>query len=360
MSKFEVLRVSAVERLTDDSVAVQLHVPPGLEEKFRFVPGQYLTLKATIDGHDVRRPYSICSGVDEPALRVGVKKVEGGVFSTFANVSLRPDSSVEVMPPQGNFRWLRDTCRGLNHLGIAAGSGITPILSIARSVLESGESDQFTLLYGNRSQKEIMFLDELSDLKDRHLGRFRVFHFLSREPTELEVLHGRLDRAKLLTLHEAGILQPETLDVAYVCGPGDMIESVTGALTDLGVPEATIRSERFTSASSTEERRARSTLVPHPSRVSGSTVRATVDGVQHQFIASRQENMVSAAARQGVDLPYSCAGGMCCTCRCRVLEGEVEMVTNYSLEPWELKAGYVLACQSRPKTERVVLDFDAH
>jgi ring-1,2-phenylacetyl-CoA epoxidase subunit PaaE len=355
MSRFHELPILDVRRETADAVSVALGVPPECADAFRFEPGQYLTLRATIDGEEVRRPYSICAGVDDRVLRVGIKKVPGGRFSTYANVVLRPGMTLSVMPPLGKFRWLAPEkgTVGRVHAGFAAGSGITPVLSIAKSVLSRAPTDRFTLFYGNRSQADIMFLEELSDLKDRYLERFRVLYLFSRETTDVDVLQGRLDGAKVSALAEAGTFSPAALDMAYVCGPGDMIDSVERGLTALGVDPGRIRAERFTPSAPAP----RAVLQAVPRK--GLAVEAVLDGVQRKFDVLADENVISAAARQNIELPYSCAGGMCCTCRCRVVEGEVDMATNYSLEPWELEAGFVLACQSRPKTERVVLDFDA-
>lgn len=354
MSRFHTLQVKAVLRDTPDSVAVELAVPAELEAQFAFVPGQYLTLRTTVDGEDVRRPYSICSGRTEGALRVGIKKVAGGRFSTFANEELAAGDTLQVMPPTGHFEWLAPPTEGVRHLGFAAGSGITPILSIAKSVLEERPDDHFTLFYGNRTQASVMFLDALHDLKDRFMGRFRIVHLLTREATDVELLHGRLDRERVRALAEAGLFDPARTDVAYVCGPGEMIDEVERGLVELGVAKDRIRAERFTPAPGTTPRK----MVAIPT-LQGAEVEAVLDGTRRAFTVQSDEDVIHAAARQGIELPYSCAGGMCCTCRCKVLEGEVDMAVNYSLEPWELEAGFVLACQSRAKTDRVVLDFDA-
>ncbi|MEM1025984.1 MAG: 2Fe-2S iron-sulfur cluster-binding protein [Myxococcota bacterium] len=352
MSKFEELKVVDVRRETSNAVSLSL-AAPDLEE-WRFEPGQYLTLRADIDGQDVRRPYSICAGVDEGVLRVGIKKVPGGLFSTFACEQIAVGHTLQVMPPQGKFSWSVAEAEGVHHVGFAAGSGITPILSIAKSVLSRRPDDRFTLFYGNKMTGEVMFLEELADLKDQFMERLRVVHLFSRETTDVELLQGRLDGAKVKELAQQGYFRPESLDVAYICGPGDMIDAVEAGLVELGVPAEHIRAERFTSAPGAEKTQAR-----RDSEDENRMVEAILDGTHRMLTVLPEEDVVSAATRQGVEVPYSCVGGMCCTCRCRVVEGEVDMAVNYSLEPWELEAGFVLACQSRPKTERVVLDFDA-
>jgi ring-1,2-phenylacetyl-CoA epoxidase subunit PaaE len=352
MSKFEELKVVDVRPETHNAVSISLAAPD--DEAWRFSPGQYLTLRANIDGQDVRRPYSICAGLDEGLLRVGIKKVPDGVFSTYACEQIRVGQTLQVMPPQGKFSWFTPETEGVHHVGFAAGSGITPILSIAKSVLSRRADDRFTLFYGNKMTAEVMFLEELADLKDRYMERFRTLHLFSRETTDVELTQGRLDAGKVKALAAQNHFRPESVDVAYVCGPGDMIDAVERGLTELGVDADKVRAERFTPASGSEPR-------PKASQAEGQgrTVEAILDGTHRVLTVLPEEDVVSAAARQGVDVPYSCAGGMCCTCRCRLVEGEVDMATNYSLEAWELEAGFVLACQSRPITDRVVLDFDA-
>jgi ring-1,2-phenylacetyl-CoA epoxidase subunit PaaE len=360
MSRFHSLPVAEVVRDTPESVAIEFDIPPPLRETFTFTPGQYLTLRADVDGEDVRRPYSICSGLDDRRLRVGVKKVPGGRFSTFANEFLEPGMTLSVMPPAGHFEWHVPENRAAHHLGFAAGSGITPVLSIAKSVLSRRPEDTFTLFYGNRSLGSVMFLDELHDLKDRHLERLRIVHLFSRERTDVDLFHGRLDGSRIERLAGQGFFEPTDVDAAYLCGPGDMIESVDAALARLGVPADRIRAERFTPASGVAPIptvRAR-TFEPVVA-AGGPEIEVILDGTRRSFPMGTDQDVIRGAAEQGVELPYSCAGGMCCTCRCKVLEGEVDMAVNYSLEPWELEAGFVLACQSRPKTQRVVLDFDA-
>lgn len=354
MSRFHVLKVTEVRRETPESVSIRFAVPDGLAPHFAFRPGQYLTLRAMIDGEDIRRSYSICSGLDEGALRVGIKRVAGGAFSTYANESLKPGDEVEVMPPEGRFTPAEHA--GSRHvLGIAAGSGITPIFSIVKTLLTRDTASRFTLIYGNQTTNSVMFAEEIEDLKNRYLGRLAVVHVLSREAQDVPLLSGRIDAARIRALAQ-GVVELSEVDEAFVCGPEAMIAEVGGALAELGLPCERIRSELFTTSAP------RKHYAPPASQHAGavvSNVNVTLDGKRHAFaMLASDENVVDAAARVGIDLPYSCKGGMCCTCRCKVQLGEVEMATNYSLEAWETSAGFVLACQSKPTTTELSLDFD--
>ena len=348
---FHELKVSAVRPLTDDAVAVRFDVPEDLREAFRFQPGQYLTLRTEIDGEDVRRSYSICSADHEGYVEVGVKRVEGGAFSTFAQ-SLEPGDAVQVMAPQGRFT----AAIGGRHdyLLVAAGSGITPCLSIASSVLHAEPDSTVTLIYGNRTTASVMFRAEIDALKDRYLRRFRVFHVTSREGQDVPLLEGRVDGARIRAMAGKGLIDPASFDAAYLCGPEAMIESVRDALVSLDMDEAAVRFELFTPASG------KAPAVRTEVVASGATVEIVLDGTRRSVpIDGAQQTVLAAAQAAGLDLPFSCAGGMCCTCRCRVTDGEATMDVNYSLEAWEVEEGFTLACQARPKTERLVVDFDA-
>lgn len=354
MTRFHALRVAELRRLTPDSVAIGFEAPGELKAAFAFTPGQYLTLRATIDGEDIRRCYSLCSTPADPILTVGVKQMEGGAFSTFANQRLRVGDMLDVMAPEGRFGLPGDQ-PGRHALAIAAGSGITPVLSIARSLLASDPAARFTLIYGNRTSASVMFAEELEDLKDRYLDRVAVTHVLSREPQDSELLHGRIDAARLRAFAR-GSVDLSDVDDVLLCGPEAMIAEARATLIELGFPPRRIHAEVFTPAARRQTFRA-------PEGVAAQQIVAEIDvkldgHVRHFAMLASDENVIDAAAREGLDLPYSCKGGMCCTCRCRVMEGEVEMAVNYSLEPWELEAGFRLACQSRPKTARLSLDFD--
>jgi ring-1,2-phenylacetyl-CoA epoxidase subunit PaaE len=355
MSRFHALRIAEIVRQTPESVAIGFTVPEALKHEFAFTPGQYLTLRAAIEGEDLRRSYSICSGSDEALLRVGIRRVDGGAFSCLANENLKPGDVIEVMPPEGRFI-LRDGAPGRHVLGVAAGSGITPILSIAKSLLKRDPRARFTLIYGNRTTATVMFAEEIEDLKNRALGRFAVVHVLSREPQDVPLLHGRIDRARLEALAR-GVVDIASVDEAFLCGPEPMIADARATLVDLGVAPERIRSELFTP--SAPRPRYHKPAAPEPGVVV-SRVTVTLDGKRNAFdMLASDENVVDAAARVGLELPYSCKGGMCCTCRCKVVSGEVAMAVNYSLEDWETRAGFVLGCQSTPRTAEVGLDFDS-
>ncbi len=346
MEFFE-LALSAVTRETPDSVTLEFRIPPALEPQFRFRPGQYLTLRASVDGEDLRRSYSICSLPKAP-LRVGIKKVPGGKFSNHA-ARLRPGDRLLVAPPAGRFVRLHKE-KPTHHVGFAAGSGITPILAIVGDVLEKSPEDRVTLFYGNRRIADAMFLEDLHRLKDRFLNRLRLFHVLSRESVDVPLFVGRLDREKVGLLHGARLFDPADCDVVYLCGPGDMIEGLEAGLAELGVPKSAVLAERFGAAAST--------AAPPPAVEQGVEVEVLLDGMRRRFVAKPGERIIDAGARAGLDLPWSCAGGMCSTCRCRLVEGEAAMTVNYALEPWELERGYLLACQAEPRSPRLVLDFD--
>lgn len=354
MADFYTLTISAAEPEGTDAVCLTLDVPPDLQEIFSFVPGQYVTLRAKIDGQDARRPYSICSAPGAP-LQIGIKHVEGGRFSPFA-CALKPGDEVDVMPPDGRF--LAKTGAAHRYLLVASGSGITPMMSIAEATLAGHPHAEVTLIYGNRETASIMFLARLSDLKDRYLERLRIIHILSREPQDVELLHGRIDSARLHALAKAGLTDPVQADGIFLCGPGTMIDMAELEFTMMGVPKEQIHFERFIPAEG---------KVPHPpsaaakvAATGGVRVETILDGQVRNYIHDDPaQSVLEAARKNGIDLPFSCAGGMCCTCRCRIADGAAELAVNYSLEPWEIEAGFTLACQAHPTTERLVLDFDA-
>jgi ring-1,2-phenylacetyl-CoA epoxidase subunit PaaE len=355
MTRFHPLTVAEVRRETRDSVSIRLAVPDGLGQAFAFASGQYLTLRTMIDGEEIRRSYSICSAPEDGELRVGVKRVDGGAFSVFANENLKPGDVIEAMPPEGRFTPSAD--RSSRHvLCIAAGSGITPVLSIARSLLAREPDSRVTLVYGNRSSGSVMFAEAIEDLKNRHLGRFAVIHLLSREAQDIPLLQGRVTGEKLKEL-AGGLIDIGTVDEAFLCGPEAMIGEARDALAALGVPAERIRSELFKAS---EPRRQFVAKGLAEATETEARITVVLDGKRHAFDLLRSdESLIEAGQRNGVEIPYSCKGGMCCTCRCRVEAGAAEMAVNYSLEEWELKAGFILACQARPTTPELTLDFDA-
>ena len=354
-TRFHPLTIAEVTQETADAISLRFAVPPALAEEFRFEPGQYLTLRATIDGEDLRRSYSICSPPDIGELRVAIKRVEGGVFSNWAIDTLKVGDTLDVMTPTGRFGLLGIPGDGRLHVGLAAGSGITPVLSIIQGVLAREKHSRFVLFYGSRNVESILFREQLEDLKDRHLGRLTVFHVLSRDEQDIAVLNGHLDDDKIR--RTLGAMVPvHDIDHAFLCGPEEMLESLTGTLRDLGLREDQIHTERFVSAHGGRPR-----IAPRIDTEAAPACLATVivEGKRREVPVAAGEAILDAALRAGVDLPFACKGGMCCTCRAKLLEGAAEMTLNYSLEKWETDQGFVLTCQAKPTTSRVVVDFDA-
>jgi ring-1,2-phenylacetyl-CoA epoxidase subunit PaaE len=349
--RFHTLTISDLRRETADAVSLAFTVPERLREAYRYVPGQYLTLRATIDGEDIRRSYSICSGLDDDELRVAIKRVEGGVFSNWAN-ELREGNRLAVMTPDGRFGVPIEPGARRTLVAFAAGSGITPVMAILKTMLRR-EAGRCFLFYGNRTIDSIIFREQLEDLKDRYMARLSVFHVLSREQQDIAVLNGHLDAEKLQLLMRTTVPIAQ-VDQSFVCGPQPMIEGLEKALADLGMPRERIHVERFTPGVGGRPR----TAVVAPTAKPRAIATVISEGVRADIPVAEGEAIIDAAIRAGRSLPYSCKGGMCCTCRARLLEGKVEMAVNYSLEPWETEAGYVLTCQAHPVTERVVIDYD--
>ncbi len=350
---FHTLKIVSLRRETADSVSLAFAVPDALRKAYHYAPGQYLTLRAIIGGEDVRRSYSICSGLDDNELRVAIKRVPGGTFSNWANDLLRAGEALAVMTPDGRFGVPIEPGASRTLVGFAAGSGITPILSILKTVLLREPASRFFLFFGNRSTESIMFRGQLEDLKDRFLSRLSVFHVLSREQQDVPILNGHLDAEKVKRLLRS-MVPAVSVDHAFVCGPQPMIEGLEKALADAGLMRERIHVERFTPAAGGRPR----PVALQPTAAPKAVATVISEGVRTDIPVAEGEAIIDAAIRAGRNLPYSCKGGMCCTCRARLLEGRVEMTVNYSLEPWETDAGYVLTCQSHPVTARVVLDYD--
>jgi ring-1,2-phenylacetyl-CoA epoxidase subunit PaaE len=356
--RFHTLKIADVRRETDDTVSVAFQVPADLAQDYAFQQGQYLTLRTTIDGEEVRRSYSICSGLDDGELRVAIKKVPGGVFSSYANENLKPGAALDVMTPSGRFTTPIDPAAARTYVLFAAGSGITPIVSIAKTLLAREPHSKVLLFYGNKSVASIVFREELEDLKNRNLGRFGLYHVLSREKQEAELFNGRLNKDKVKTFCRT-LVNPAAVDGFFVCGPDTMIGDVTGALAEIGVPKDKVHFELFdTNPAGVVPPRP----TPHaPREAKGDQAQVTVilDGVSHEFeLEFDGTSILDAATAKGLDLPYSCKGGVCCTCRAKLQEGKVDMAVNYALEEDEVAQGFVLTCQSRPLTDTVVLDYD--
>jgi len=349
---FHPLRVLEVSPLTDDAVTVTFDVPPELAETFRYLPGQHMTLRALIDGRDVRRSYSICSNANEGKLRVGIKRLPGGAFSTYATSVLAAGDVIDAMPPVGEFSIVPDPTAARHRVAIAAGSGITPVLSLISTTLESELRSSWTLLFGNRTANTVMFLEELEGLKDRFPDRFQMFHLLSREGADLPLLAGRIDDEKLRAVH--GLLEGRAVDGWYLCGPYDMVMTARETLSSLGVEPDLIHDELFFAGPVDP-----SSLPPEPSPGEGSVeLRVILDGRAVETRMTADTSILDAALRVRSELPFSCKGGMCASCKGRIEEGEVRMDKNYALIDSEVDAGYVLTCQSHPVSDRVVVRYD--
>jgi len=363
LPRFHDLRVLRVSPEAAGAVAVTLVVPPPLRSVFDFLPGQYLTLRATIDGVDVRRNYSICSArqryLERGELEVGIRPVPGGVFSNWAATQLQPGTTLQVMPPDGRFVVKRP--RAIHRVGFAAGSGITPILSIMASTLQDQPTTQFTLIYGNRSMDTVMFNEALQDLKDRYRDRLTLIHVLSRQAQEVDLLQGHIDTAKVHAII-AALLPAASMDEVFVCGPQAMIDATVQALQEAGVPERAIRTERFTSPTleALPESTRHALTAHHAAQPAQGDVALTVrlDGKDHAVRMRADTHVLDAALAAGLDLPFACKGGVCATCRCKVLEGGARMDKNFGLEPDELARGFVLSCQARPTGLALTVSFD--
>lgn len=351
---FHSLRVREVTPLTDDSVAVTFEVPPGLAGEYDFIQGQHLALMGGPGGDGVRRSYSICSPAGSGVLQIAVKHVPGGVFSSYALHDLRPGDVLDVMTPSGRFFTPLDPANAKHYVAVVAGSGITPVLSIVATTLSTEPRSSVTLVYGNRTTSSIMFLEEIEDLKNRYPSRLTLLHVLSREQRETGLLSGRLDGAKVSDLLDA-LLPPDTVDEWFLCGPFGMVEEVRETLLARGVAPRHVHRELF----HTGPEPARRVVDELPGAAGAATVTVLLDGRTTSFpLSASGSSILDATLAVRADAPYACKGGVCGTCRAKLVEGTVRMVHNYALEADEQEAGFVLACQSHPTSERVTLDFD--
>jgi ring-1,2-phenylacetyl-CoA epoxidase subunit PaaE len=355
MSKFYPLTVAKVKHETRDAIAVTFDVPRELKETFAYRQGQHLTLRAMIGGEDVRRSYSICSAVQDDVLRVAIKRTPGGLFSSWANETLQPGATLDVMPPMGHFNVPLDAQSERHYLAFAAGSGITPILSIIKTTLLAEPNSRFTLVYGNRASSSVIFRDELGELKDTYLERLRLVYVMSREQQDIELFNGRITQEKCQQFLRHWI-RIDDVDVAFICGPEDMMHGVSSALQEAGMPKERIRIELFAASIPKHEHRPRQldAGAKHQTEVT-----VIMDGSAASFTMDKEkESILDAGLRAGLDMRYSCKGGVCSTCRCKVVEGTVDIDVNYALEDYEVARGFVLSCQSFPITDKVVIDFD--
>lgn len=356
MARFFPLEVADIRRETRDAVVVTLAPRPEDRAAFDFTQGQYLTFRRDFDGEELRRSYSICAGKDEGVLKVGIKRVDGGAFSTWANEELKPGDRVEAMPPMGAFHVPLRPDEGRHYLGFAGGSGITPVLSLIKTTLAREPKSRFTLVYGNRSINSIMFREELEDIKNLHLGRFNVVHVLESEAQDVELFSGRIDAEKCARLFK-GWINIAAIDMAFICGPEPMMLAIAAALREHGLRDDQIKFELFASA----PRRARHVVrtANDSGKAAACTATVTLDGMTRVIeMAKTGQTILEAALGASLDAPYACKAGVCSTCRAMVVEGEVEMETNHALEDYEVRQGYVLTCQCYPLSDRVVVTYD--
>ncbi len=354
MSKYYPLIVKSKQQETEDCVSITFEVPVENNDHFKFIQGQHLALKATIDDEVISRSYSICSNPNENILKIAVKRVFGGKFSTYANEKLQVGDNIDVMPPAGHFYTNLQISNEKDYLAVTAGSGITPIISIIKATLEVEPHSSFTLFYGNKNTDSIIFQEELETIKNKYLGRFSLHHFFTQEAVENELFSGRLNKAKLLNLQR--LIDYSEVDEIFICGPEEMMAEVSDAFNESGIEKDKIHLELFASpvgqlGTPASENQAESEVLE-------STVTIIMDGIQYEFPVKSDISILELANTEGADLPFSCKGGVCSTCKAKIVEGEVEMSTNYALEQEEIDAGYVLTCQAHPLTVKVVITFD--
>src|ERR1700730_16682652 len=352
--RFHRLAVSALRREAADAVSMTFAIPKELEGDYGFTPGQYLTRRTTMDGEEVRRSYSICSGPDDGELRIAVKKIDGGAFSNWAADELKAGDELDVMTPTGRFGITHAPDEARVYVGFAAGSGITPIFSIVKGVLAREPDSRFFLFYGNRSTSGMLFREALEELKDRFMQRLSVFHVISGEEQDIPILHGRLDGDKVRVLLRS-LVPAASVDHIFVCGPTGMGEDIEATCRDIGIAADRIHVERFVSEFGGKPRPKTVIAAGAPPKAVAALV---IDGKRREVPVAEGEAILDAALRAGMDLPFACKGGMCSTCRAKLVEGDARMEVNYSLEPWELKAGFILTCQARPVSGKVTVDYD--
>ncbi len=351
--RFHTLTVKEVRRETKDVVSIAFDLPENLKEEFSFIPGQNLTIKKIMNGEEIRRSYSLCTAPYENDLRVAVKQITDGKFSTFANNEIKAGDELEVMTPNGHFTFKANPAAKNSYVLFAAGSGITPIMSILKEMLTQEPMSDVTLFFGNSNYNSIIFSEEIEGLKNNYMNNFRVIHVLSRENLGNDIQKGRIDEEKSKKLYQA-FLKDTPIDAVYVCGPEGMIHAVKDSFTALGVPAEKIHFELFITDNQIDNKKA---TYEGPSI--HSNVKVIIDDDEFDIsMDSNETNILDAAIKGGADLPFSCKGGVCCTCKAKVLEGEVRMDVNYALTPEEVEAGYILTCQSHPTTETLVVSFD--
>jgi len=348
---FHTLKIKEIRQETSDAVSISFEIPEELRPTFQYLPGQYLTLKANVNGEELRRSYSLCSTPIENSWRVAVKRIENGKFSTYVNEVLKVGDNMDVMSPMGSFL-LPSHTENKNFVFFAAGSGITPVFSMVKNILVNDADSQVTLVYGNKGFNSIIFREDLEALKNRYMNRFRVIHILSRESLGNDLQKGRIDKEKTSHILQS-LIQLDNIDGVFICGPEDMILGVKEAFIEAGMDSKSIHFELFGTSTPVQP----TTIVSE--EVITSLVTVIVDGeVLDIPLASNDVNILDAALEAGADLPFACKGGVCCTCKAKIMEGSVKMDVNYALEPDEVEAGYILTCQSHPTSERLIVSFD--
>jgi len=354
MSQFHPLLVTDIHHTIRDAVVLTLK--PENPEAFAFTQGQYLTFKQDFDGTELRRNYSICAGLDDGDLKVGIKRVDGGAFSTYANTELKVGDTLHAMPPQGKFFTAIEPEVAKNYLGFAGGSGITPVLSILKTVLKREPNSTFTLVYANRAVNTIMFREELEDLKNHYMGRLTIIHILE-SGQDMELFEGRIDQAKCDALFKHWI-QIDNIDTSFICGPEPMMLAIAEALKTNGLTDGQIKFELF--SESQQGRLAKQEMAKRSEGQKGTEITVIIDGARRSFSMQKGQSVLEAALENGQEAPFSCKAGVCSTCMGKVLEGEVEMISNHALEDYEVERGYVLTCQSYPLSDTLVIDYDTH
>lgn len=356
MARFHDLTVTDIHKTIRDAVVVTLKPQDGDEAAFDFIQGQYLTFRHDFDGEELRRSYSICAGKDDGILQVGIKRVDGGAFSTWANEALKVGDRVQAMAPMGTFHTAIDAGAERNYLGFAGGSGITPVLSILKTTLSREPKSTFTLVYANKGVNTIMFREELEDLKNLYMGRLNIIHILETDTQEIDLFTGLVTEEKCRELFKHWI-DIENVDTAFICGPEPMMLGIAAALRAHGLDDGQIKFELFASAQPGRLKR-KAVSKDAASGANQTTAAITLDGATQTITMGKDTSILDAALENAMDAPYACKAGVCSTCRCKVIEGEVEMVANHALEDYEVEKGYVLSCQSFPLTDTVTVDYD--
>jgi ring-1,2-phenylacetyl-CoA epoxidase subunit PaaE len=351
---FHSLVIKKIVKETKDCVSISFHIPHSLQNTFQFQHGQNITLKAIINNEEIRRSYSICTAPYEGELTVAIKKVPEGIFSTYANELLKVGDSIDVMPPTGKFNSTLDKKQTKKYLAVAAGSGITPILSIIKTTLHEEPHSHFTLLYSNKSRSSIIFFEAIEALKNKYMNRFSLIHLLSKEKTDATINFGRINEVKLHDLSK--LINYKGIDEVFICGPEEMIFTSKDFFEKQGLDKKSIHFELFVSATPKKKSTISAEVIDKTPK---SRITVKLDGRSFDFkLGFKSDSILDAALQEGADLPFACKGGVCCTCKAKLVEGQVSMDVNYALEPEEVAEGYILTCQSHPLTERVVVDFD--